>query len=100
MVTADGFAARRGWATGGTDSTPLDRMAVTVTASVPGCVVYPGAFRGKPKSDGDLEHIRGQFLEAHLLAANRGFLLSPDCVHGSAVFAKRTKRSFLRIAFG
>ena len=27
MVTADGFAARRGWATGGTESTPATRGA-------------------------------------------------------------------------
>ncbi len=79
---------------------PVDRMAVIVTASVPGCIVYPGEFEGEPKSDGDLEHIRDQFSEGHLLAANRAFLLSPDCVHESMVFAERTKRTFVRIAFG
>ena len=81
------------------DDTPLERMAVIVTASVPGCIVYPGEFEGKPKDDGDLEHIRDQLGEGHLLPANRGFLLSPDCVHESKAFAERTRRSFLRIAF-
>ena len=79
---------------------PVDRMAVIVTASIPGCIVYPGEFEDEPKSDGDLEHVRDQFGESHLLEANRGFLLSPDCVHESMVFAERTKRTFLRIAFG
>jgi len=54
-------------------------MAVIVTASVPGCIVYPGEFEGEPKSDGEQEpsraHIRAQFGEGHLLAANRAFLL-------------------------
>ena len=79
------------------DDTPLERMAVIVTASVAGCIVYPGEFEGKPKDDGDLEHIRDQFGAGQLLPANRGFLLSPDCVHESRVFRERTKRSFLRI---
>ena len=79
------------------DDTPLERMAVIVTASVAGCIVYPGVFEGKPKDDGDLEHIRDQFGAGQLLPANRGFLLSPDCVHESRVFRERTKRSFLRI---
>lgn len=80
------------------ESRSLDRTAVIVTSSVPGCIVYPGEFYGEPKSDGDLEHIRDQFGEAHLLPANRAFLLSPDCVHESKVFSEPTKRTFLRIA--
>ena len=81
------------------NNVPMDRMAVIVAASVSGCIVYPGKFTGEPKNDGDLEHIRDQFGEAHLLPAGRAFLLSPDCVHESKVFTKPTKRSFLRIAY-
>ena len=78
---------------------PVERMSIIVAASVRGCIVYPGAFQGEPKNDGDLEHIRDQFGEPKLLPANEGFLLSPDCVHESMVFDAATKRTFLRIAF-
>ena len=74
-------------------------MTIIVAASVPGCIVYDGKFEGEPASDGDLEHIRGQLGPGYLLAANRGYLLSPDCVHESMVFESPTKRTFLRIAF-
>ena len=78
---------------------PVERMSVIVAASLPGCIVYEGQFEGQPKNDGDLEHIRDQFGEGRLLPANKGFLLSPDCVHESVIFDRPTKRSFLRIAF-
>lgn len=78
---------------------PLDRMAIIVAASVPGCIVYDGNFEGQPASDGDLEHIRDQLGDGYLLPANRGYLLSPDCVHESMVFQAPTKRTFLRVAF-
>ena len=77
---------------------PVDRMAVIVASSVPGCIVYEGRFEGEPRNDGDLEHIRNQFGKSTLLPANRGFELSPDCVHESVVFLSPIKRSFLRIA--
>lgn len=78
---------------------PVERMAIIVASSVPGCIVYPGTFEGEPKSDGDLEHIRDQFGDAILLLPDEAFLLSPDCVHESMVFNQPTKRTFLRIAF-
>ena len=78
---------------------PVERMAVIVASSVPGCLVYPGVFNGYPKNDGDCEHIRDQFTETNLLPANQGFLLSPDCVHESKIFNEPTQRTFLRIAF-
>ena len=79
---------------------PMDRMSVVVASSVPGCIAYRGTFEGKPKSDGDMEHIRDQLGNGELLPSGRGFLMSPDCVHESVVFSKATKRLFLRIAFG
>jgi hypothetical protein len=76
----------------------VQRMAVIVAASVPGCIVYPGEFDGAPKEDGDLEHIRPQFQAGRLLCANMGYWLSPDCVHESIRFQQTTQRTFLRIA--
>ncbi len=81
-----------------TDYLPVQRMAVIVAASVPGCKVYPGEFDGRPSDTGDLEHIREQLGDGILLPANQGFVLSPDCVHESIVFAGPTQRQFLRIA--
>ena len=78
---------------------PIDRMTIIVAASVPGCIVYDGNFEGEPASDGDLEHIRGQLGPGYLLSANRGYLLTPDCVHESMFFKAPTERTFLRIAF-
>ena len=78
---------------------PIPRMTIIVAASVPGCIVYDGKFDGEPASDGDLEHIRSQLGPGCLLAANRGYLLTPDCVHESMIFKAPTKRTFLRIAF-
>ena len=78
---------------------PVARMAVIVAASVAGCIAYEGVFEGRPKNDGDLEHIRDQLGDGLLLPAGRGFLLSPDCVHESVVFALPTQRTFLRLAF-
>ena len=78
---------------------PVERMSVIVASSVEGCKVYEGDFNGEPRNDGDLEHIRSQLGEGELLPANRGFQLSPDCVHESMIFDKPTKRTFLRIAF-
>lgn len=77
---------------------PFQRMAIIVASSVAGCKVYPGQFDGEPQNDGDLEHIRSQLGRGLLLPANKGFLLSPDCVHESMVFSKPTQRTFLRIA--
>lgn len=77
---------------------PVDRMAVIIAASVPGCIAYRGNFSGAPKNDGDLEHIRRQLGTGELLPSDRGFLLSPDCVHESLRFTQPTKRTFLRIA--
>jgi len=77
---------------------PFDRMAVIVASDVPGCMVYPGEFDGTPRNDGDLEHIRDQLGGGELLCANRGYLLSPDCVHESMRFHIATRRIFLRIA--
>ena len=78
---------------------PMERMAVIVASSVPGCIVYPGIFKGDPQNDGDCEHMRHQFAESYLLPAHQGFLLSPDCVHESKIFSEPTTRTFLRIAF-
>ena len=78
---------------------PMERMAVIVASSVPGCMVYPGIFKGDPENDGDCEHLRPQFGESLLLPANQGFLLSPDCVHESMIFDEPTQRTFMRIAF-
>ena len=78
---------------------PLQRMSIIVAASVPGCKAYAGEFHGEPKNDGDLEHIRPQLGRGEILPPNRGYLLSPDCVHESMVFDRSTQRTFLRIAF-
>lgn len=74
------------------------RMAVIVASSVPGTKVYEGRFTGEPKEDGDVSHIADQFDAGHILAANMGFYLSPDCVHESVVQDRDVDRSFLRIA--
>jgi hypothetical protein len=75
---------------------PIARMPVIVASSVPGCKVWRGTFDAEPKSDGDLSHLT--LPEGALLPANVGYLLSPDCVHESIVFAEPTQRTFLRIA--
>lgn len=81
-----------------TDGQAIDRMAVIVAADVPGCIAYAGQFDGFPKEDGDLEHIRDQLGTGEMLPANRGFWLSPDCVHESVIFQQLTPRIFLRLA--
>lgn len=80
---------------------PLRRMSIIVAASVPGCRAWRGTFDGMPADDGDLCHIQDQLAIAHqeILPANRGFLLSPDCVHESLIYDKPTQRQFLRLAF-
>ena len=78
---------------------PIERMAIITASSVPGCMVYPGLFKGDPQDDGNCEHLRNQFGEGRLLPAFEGFMFSPDCVHESMVFDQPTKRTFLRIAF-
>lgn len=80
---------------------PLRRMSIIVAATVEGCRAWRGEFRGAPADDGDLCHIQNQLNVAHaeVLPANRGFLLSPDCVHESMVFDVPTQRQFLRLAF-
>lgn len=77
---------------------PIARMAVIVAASVPGCRAWRGKFKGEPAEDGDLTHIADQLGEGEVLPANTGYLLSPDCVHESMIFAEDTQRTFLRIA--
>ena len=77
---------------------PIPRMSVIVASDVAGCIGYRGNFEGEPKNDGDLEHIRDQLGAGELLPANRGFLLSPDCVHESVRYSEPTQRGFLRIA--
>ena len=47
VVTADGFAARRGWATGGTDSAPATRRQRGM--------VYGGRCGGNPPAQGRAE---------------------------------------------
>lgn len=76
----------------------LARMPVIVAASVPGCKAWRGIFDGMPASDGDLSHIEDQLVGGEVLPANVGYLLSPDCVHESMIFAKDTPRTFIRIA--
>ena len=76
-----------------------NRMALVVASSVAGCKVYEGDFDAEPAEGGDLEHIREQLPEGELLPANRGFLLSPDCIHESLIFNEPTKRTFLRIVY-
>lgn len=88
------------WGGGGWRSHRTERMPIIVAASVPGCAVYEGVFDGEPEEGGDLEHIREQFTHSNVLPANRGFWLSPDCVHESLPFAEPTKRTFLRLALG
>lgn len=77
---------------------PIARMAVIVAASAEGCKAWRGIFNGQPKDDGDLTHIADQLGEGEVLPANIGYLLAPDCVHESMIFAEETKRTFLRIA--
>lgn len=74
-------------------------MSLITASSVAGCRAYEGVFEGEPKSDGDLEHIRDQLGEGVVLAPNRAFLLSPDCVHESMPLPQTVKRSFMRITF-
>ena len=78
---------------------PHSRMSIIVAASIAGCKVYDGEFDSQPRNDGDLTHIQGQLGQGVLLPANRGYLLSPDCIHESIIFDRPTKRTFLRIAF-
>lgn len=77
---------------------PVQRMAVIVAASAPGCRAWRGTFDGEPTDVGDLTHIAGQLGEGEILPANIGFLLSPDCVHESILMPQDTQRTFLRIA--
>lgn len=76
----------------------IGRMAVIVAASVSGCRAWQGEFDGKPAPDGDLSYIADQLGEGEILPADTGYLLSPDCVHESMIFAQDAQRSFLRIA--
>jgi hypothetical protein len=74
-------------------------MSIIVAATVEGCRAWTGDFRGAPAEDGDLSHIADQLDAGAVLPANRGFLLSPDCVHESMLFDQPTQRQFLRLAF-
>lgn len=77
---------------------PISRMAVIVAASAIGCRAWNGEFQGEPTSSGDLSHISDQLGDGKILAANTGWLLSPDCVHESMILEQDTQRTFLRIA--
>lgn len=77
---------------------PARRMSVIVVASVAGCRAWEGQFDGQPAMDGDLSHIHSQLGEGQVLPANKGFVLSPDCVHESMLLSNTVERSFLRIA--
>lgn len=74
------------------------RMSVIVAASVEGCRAWRGQFIGRPGPDGDLTHISYQLERGEVLPAGVGYMLSPDCVHESMIFAERVERAFLRIA--
>lgn len=78
---------------------PVSRMAVIVAATVPGCTVWRGRFDAEPGEGGDMSHISDQLKDGAILLPNRGYLLTPDCVHESMIFEKATERQFLRIAF-
>ena len=100
------FMPNFGWTHGGgsgwahyCNNLPLDRMNIIVASSVAGCKIYEGVFDGEPKNDGDLSHIANQLGDGVLFPANRGALLSPDCVHESMIFNEPTQRLFLRLAF-
>ncbi len=82
----------------GCNNVPIERTSVIVAASVAGCRVWEGKFDAEPSEDGDLSHIAEDLGPGELVPANVGYLLSPDCVHESLPFFKRTKRTFLRIA--
>lgn len=69
---------------------------VIVAASDIGCKVFEGDFDTEPQGDGDMSHaILG---EGVVVSANRGYLLSPDCVHESLPMERLSTRQFLRIA--
>lgn len=76
----------------------IGRMSVIVAASVAGCRVWRGLFKGQPKSDGDLSHIAEPLGKGEVLPSSVGYRLSPDCVHESMPFDTDTQRTFLRIA--
>ena len=71
-------------------------MPVIVVSSVPGCRAWRGQFDTQPKSDGDLSHL--ELGEGEILLANRGYLLSADCVHESMIQSADVWRTFLRSA--
>lgn len=74
----------------------VGRMPVIIASNVIGCKAWQGEFEGEPTDDGDLSHLtlgNGEYL-----TANRGFLLSPDCIHESIQHYKTVCRTFLRIA--
>jgi hypothetical protein len=75
---------------------PFQRMSVIVVSNPQGCRVWEGKFEGEPKNDGDLSHL--ELEEGKILLPNKGYLLSPDCIHESMIFNINTKRTFLRIA--
>lgn len=75
---------------------PIQRMAVIVASSVAGCMAWEGEFEGEPRWDGDLSHL--DLPEGEVLEPNRGYLLSPDCVHESLPMPSGVRRTFLRIA--
>lgn len=77
---------------------PIARMPIIVAASVSGCRAWRGEFDAQPSESGDLSHIADGLGDGEVLPPNIGYLLSPDCVHESMVFAELTQRTFLRIA--
>lgn len=75
---------------------PLRRMPVIVAADVVGCRAWRGEFNAMPAHDGDLSHL--DLGNGEILNANRGYLLSADCIHESMIMPERVRRMFLRIA--
>jgi hypothetical protein len=76
----------------------ISRMSVIVASSVSGCKAWKGNFEAQPTPCGDLSHIEDKLGEGEILTPDKGYLLSPDCIHESMIFNKDTQRTFLRIA--
>ena len=93
----NGWGHEGGWNHTCNNIPVLKRMAIIVAATVAGCRAWRGVFRGDPQNDGDCSHfVSGP---SEVLKPSTGYLLSPDCIHESMVFAEETQRQFLRIAF-
>lgn len=98
IPAADVWGHNPGWAHGCNNVAlaELKRMPVIVAATAAGCRAWRGRFDGQPGNDGDLSHL--SLGDGEVLAANRGWLLSADCVHESMIQPLDVRRTFLRIA--